>query len=289
MRQREAPHASPAAELRHVIDAYDTVRQWGADVVHDHTMSGPFYAERHPELNVVTTNHGPFHGDLAPLYRKLARRVPVIAISHHQAGTARATPVTAVIHHGVDVNRFPAGTGRGGHALFLGRMSPDKGIHTAIHVARAADIPLRIAAKMREKDEYEYFAQRIKPLLDGNVEYLGEVGGDAKLSLLADAACLLNPIAWPEPFGMVVIEALACGTPVVATPCGAAPEIVDDGFTGFLRTDRDSLVTALGHVAGLDRRAARTAAETRFSAQRMAAQHIQVYNEAPHLRTTRAA
>jgi glycosyltransferase involved in cell wall biosynthesis len=285
---RGTEHASPAAELRHVIDAYDTVRAWSADVVHDHTMSGPFYAERHPELNVVTTNHGPFDGDLGPLYRKLAGRVPIIAISQHQAATARATPIAAVIHHGLDVDRFPFGTGRGGHALFLGRMSPDKGIHTAIHVAHAAGIPLRIAAKMREKNEYEYFTQRIKPLLGGNVEYLGEVGGDAKAVLLADAACLLNPIAWPEPFGMVMIEALACGTPVVATPCGAAPEIVDDGVTGFLRSDPDSLITALDQVAGLDRRAARAAAETRFSAQRMATEHAQVYSN-PTVPRTRAA
>ena len=158
---------SPAAELRHVTDAYDAVRLWAPDIVHDHTIGGPFYAQRHPELAVVTTNHGPFDGDLAPLYRRLAGRVPIIAISHHQAATARGTATTAVIHHGVDLDAFPVGNGRDGHALFLGRMSPDKGVHTAAQVARAAGVPLRIAAKMRESVEHEYFNQWVKPLLGG--------------------------------------------------------------------------------------------------------------------------
>jgi glycosyltransferase involved in cell wall biosynthesis len=274
---RGTDQTSPAAELRHVIEAYDTVRRWGADVVHDHTIAGPFYAERYPDLAVVTTNHGPFDGDLVQLYRRLADRVPIIAISHHQAATARGIATAAVIHHGLDLDAFPVGTGRDGHALFLGRMSHDKGVHTAAQVARAAGVPLRIAAKMRESAEHEYFNQWVKPLLGDGVEYLGEVGGDAKVSLLANAMCLLNPIAWPEPFGMVMIEALACGTPVVATACGAAAEIVDDGVTGFLRSDTDSLVAAMTYVAGLDRGSCRAAAEARFSAKRMAAEHMEVY------------
>ena len=276
--------ASPAAELRHVIDGYDAARRWGADVIHDHTMSGPFYAERFPELAVVTTNHGPFDVDLAPLYRRLGQRIPVIAISHHQAATARGVPVAAVIHHGVHVDEFPFGTGRGGHALFLGRMCPEKGVDTAIKVARSAGIPLRIAAKMREKDEFAYYTERIKPLLGGDVEYLGEVGGASKAALLADALCLLNPIAWPEPFGMVMVEALACGTPIVATPCGSASEIVRDGITGFVRSDVDSLATAIGHAAGLDRNGCRSDAIERFSATRMADDHVAVYTRASRQR-----
>lgn len=191
-------HASPPAELRHVTDAYDTVRQWGADVVHDHTMVGPFYAERYSDVAVVTTNHGPFDGDLAPLYRRLAGNVPIIAISHQQAAMARGIATAAVIHHGIDVEAFPVGSGRDGHALFLGRMSPDKGVHTAVQVARSAGIPLRIAAKMREPLEREYFNHSVKPLLGRDVEYLGEVGGDAKLALLANALCLLNRSRGPS-------------------------------------------------------------------------------------------
>ena len=277
---RGTDHASPAAELRHVLDAYDVIRRWEPDVIHDHTIIGPAYAERFPLLPVVTTNHGPFDADLAPLYRHLAARVPLIAISHHQAATACDIPLAGVIHHGIDLDEYPIGAGSGEYALFLGRMSPDKGVHRAIAVARAAGMPLRIAAKMREKDEFEYFNQRIEPQLGGEIEYLGEVGGQAKLRLLADAACLLNPISWPEPFGMVMVEALACGTPVVSTRHGAAPEIVEDGCTGFLRSDIDSLIAATRQVTRLSRSECRAAAEIRFSAKRMARDHVAIYEDA---------
>jgi glycosyltransferase involved in cell wall biosynthesis len=263
------------AELRQVIDAYDALGD--ADIVHDHTLVGPVYAERFLELPVVTTNHGPFDGDLAALYRVVALRLPVIAISHHQASTAGAVPIAGVIHHGVDLDRFPFGDGKGGYALFLGRMTPEKGVHTAAQVARAAGIPLRIAAKMREDHERAYFAAQVEPLLGGDVEYVGEVGNDAKLGLLAGARCLLNPIAWPEPFGMVIIEALACGTPVIATPRGAAPEIVDEGVTGFLARDVDGLTAAMARAGEIDRHACRRAVKERFSMARLAQDHLELY------------
>jgi glycosyltransferase involved in cell wall biosynthesis len=264
-----------AAELRHVIAAYEAVKDF--DIVHDHTLVGPLYAERLPWLPVVTTNHGPFLSDLGPLYRAVSSRVPVIAISHHQASTADEVNLAGVVHHGVDCARFPVGPGGGGYALFLGRMHPDKGVHTAARVARAAGMPLRIAAKMTEPHEVRYFAERVEPLLGGDVEYIGEVGTSDKLALLAGAVCLLNPIAWPEPFGMVMIEALATGTPVVTSPAGAAPEIVDHGVTGFVARNEEGLVSALGEVAGLDRATCRRTASERFSADRMVAEHVAVY------------
>ena len=273
---------APAAEVRHALDAYEAAVAWGADVIHDHTVTGPLQATVVADgVPVVTTNHGPFDEDLTALYRRVADRgVPVIAISRHQASTAGDVPIAAVIHHGVDLDARPVGTGAAGHALFLGRMSPVKGVHLAIEAARAAGLPLKIAAKLEERSEHTYFERCVRPLLGGDVEYLGEVGGEAKRSLLADALCLLNPMQWPEPFGMVMVEAMAVGTPVVATPCGAAPEIVDDGVTGFLRTDVASLATALGHVAGLDRAACRRAVEARFSAARMATDHLDAYRAA---------
>ncbi|HEY8546886.1 MAG TPA: glycosyltransferase family 4 protein [Acidimicrobiales bacterium] len=270
---------SPAAELRHVLDAYEAAVAWGAEVVHDHTMSGPFLPQRHHGTPVVTTNHGPFDDDLTPLYRRLAPDVPVIAISHHQASTAPDIPVAAVVHHGVTVDDYPIGPG-GGPALFLGRMTPDKGVDRAIRIARAAGVPLLIAAKLAEPAERAYFAEKVEPLLGGDVEYLGEVGGEEKLQLLGEASCLLNPIGWPEPFGLVMAESLACGTPIVATPCGAAPEIVEDGVTGFIRSDDAGLVEAVRAVADLDRSDCRRAAKTRFSADRMAADHVAVYTKA---------
>jgi len=268
---------SPAGELRHVMDGYDTALAWGAEVIHDHTITGPVWAGLHGCCPVVTTNHGPFSGDLAAVYRRIGPHLPIIAISHHQASSAGEIPIYAVIHHGVDLAGVDSGAGSGGYAAFLGRMSPEKGVDRAVRIARRAGVPLRIAAKMREPAERAYFDAAVRPLLGGDIEYLGELGGDDKHRLLADAICLLNPIAWPEPFGMVMIEALARGTPVVATPSGAAPEIIDDGVSGLLRRDDDHLARAVLAAARLDRSACRSAAQTRFSMERMANAHTSVY------------
>ena len=268
--------ARPATELHHVVNAYDWIAG-EADVVHDHTLVGPVYAQRFATVPVVTTNHGPFDGELGDYYRAIAPRVPIIAISRHQASTAVRTPVAAVIHHGVDVARFPVGNGEGGYALFLGRMSPDKGVHTAIAVARAASVPLKIACKMQEPAEQAYYRAEVAPLLGDDVQFVGEVGGDEKLNLVAGARCLLNPIAWHEPFGMVMIEAMACGTPVVATPMGAVNEIIHDGVTGFVRATPGDLAVAVIAAGELDRLACRQVAVERFSTARMAEDHVRLY------------
>jgi hypothetical protein len=157
-------------------------------------------------------------------------------------------------------------------------MHPDKGVHVAARVAKAARIPLKVAAKMSEPHERRYFEEQVRPLLGGGVDYIGEVGGAEKLRLLGEATCLLNPIGWPEPFGMVMIEALATATPVITTWAGSAPEIVDDGVTGFLADDEQGLMTALAKVGDLDRRACRQAARQRFSAERMVAEHLAIYH-----------
>jgi glycosyltransferase involved in cell wall biosynthesis len=268
--------ARPAAELSHVLDAYAAATTWGADLVHDHTIGGLAWGAL-SGLPIVTTNHGPFTGDLATIYRHTERHVPIIAISRHQASTSGDIPISAVIHHGIDLDQHKPGRGDGGYACFLGRMSPDKGVHTAIEVARRSGIPLKIAAKMREAPERAYFEAQVRPLLGGDIEYVGEVGGPDKAALLSGAVCLLNPIAWPEPFGMVMIEAQAHGTPVVVTPFGAAPELVDDGVTGFLRSTIDGLVEAVDEVTALDRVSCRRAVEQRFSIHRMAADHAAFY------------
>jgi glycosyltransferase involved in cell wall biosynthesis len=265
-----------ASELRHVAHAYAQAIDY--DVVHDHTLVGPFYAQRFPDLPVVTTNHGPFEGELGDVYRALGSAADVIAISAHQASTARGVNVAAVIHHGIEPDDFPVGSG-GGYAMFLGRMSATKGVATAARVARAAGVPLVIAAKLNEAAEHEYFEQSVKPLLGAGVEYVGEVGPVEKKTLLGGACCLLNPVAWPEPFGMVMIEALACGTPVVATPRGAVPEIVRDGVTGFICSTETALVGALGRVRGLDRSSCRRAVEGHFSARRMVDDHVLLFEQ----------
>ncbi len=146
-----------------------------------------------------------------------------------------------MIHHGVDAADFPIGSGEGGYCLFLGRMSPDKGAHRAVVAAEKAGVPLRMIGKMREPWEFEYFETYVKPELSDDIQYLGEVPHEEKVELLANASALLFPIRWNEPFGMVMIEAMACGTPVIAFPEGAVPEVVEHGRTGFIvdRRGRD--------------------------------------------------
>ncbi len=260
-------------ELRHVAAAYEALHQ--CDLVHDHTLAGLFVSELYPETPVVTTNHGPFNEDLVDIYRQVVERIPIIGISHHQASTAPPeVPVSAVIHHGLDLDRYPYGAEGGDYLLALGRMNHDKGIDRAIDIARRAGLPLLIAAKMREPAEHRYFTEVIEPLLDDQIRYIGEVGHADKIRLLQGARALLNPIRWPEPFGLVMIEALASGTPVVTTNHGAAPEIVTHGETGFLSDDDAELVRAVQAVGGLSRAACRARAESRFSADRMVADHV---------------
>jgi glycosyltransferase involved in cell wall biosynthesis len=264
------------AELRQVLAGYEALRD--CDVVHDHTLCGPVLAARAGirAPAVVTTAHGPMNGELAPLYRALSDRVPVIAISHAQAAQA-PLPVAAVIHHGVELDRYPMGDGSGGYLAFLGRMCPEKGPHRAIEVARRAGLPLRIAAKMRESLERAFFDAAVAPRLGGDIEYVGELGWDDKVALLRDAIALVNPIAWPGPFGLVMVEALACGTPVLALAFGAAPEIVLDGRTGLLADDVEHLAGRAGELAMLDRRLCRSSVEAHFSAESMIREHVRFY------------
>ena len=262
------------SELRHVLMSHAAMAD--VDVIHDHTTVGPLLHRWDGSAPVVTTFHGPFDRNMAPIYGAY-RGVSTIAISHHQASTAIRATVTQVIHHGIDVADVPEGKGDGGYASFLGRMSPEKGPREAVLVARAAGVPLRMAAKLREPAEREYFEAEVKPLLCSDIEYLGELGAHDKLALLGESFALVNPIQWSEPFGLVMIEALATGTPVVATPRGSAPEIIDDGATGYLRKNREGLAKALLDAADLDRARCRGVACQRFDSDAMVAKHVKLY------------
>ena len=261
-------------ELEHALGAYPQVSH--CDVVHDHTLAGPIIAARYPHLAVVATNHMPFTRTMTAIFGAAVPHVGLIAISHaHAASTT--LPIEAVVHHGIDVAEFPVGTGRGGYVAVLSRMTPDKGIHRAIAIAKATCVPLRIAAKMHEPRELEYFAEYVEPELNGEIQYLGELDHVRKRAFLADAVALLNPIMWPEPFGMTMVEAQACGTPVIGCPRGAAPELVEHGVTGFLSDDDDELATALHILDRFDRAACRRRVAEQFSAQRMVEAHLRVY------------
>jgi glycosyltransferase involved in cell wall biosynthesis len=268
---------SAVVELRHVMHAYEGVA--GYDIVHDHTVMGPVYAEKYPDLRVVTTIHGPFNDELTDIYQRMAARVPIIAISHAQRRHVPQVPIARVIHHGLDAADFPYGSGEGGYLLFLGRMAPEKGAHRAMEAAYKAGVPLLMAAKMREPWEFDYFDVYVKPYLNQDIQYLGEVPHEEKLQLLAGARALLNPIMWAEPFGLVMIEALACGTPVLTFPEGAAPEIVEDGTTGFLCHDVADMAEAITRIDRLDRAACRRAVEGYFSTERMAAEHLALFED----------
>ncbi|RJU01099.1 glycosyltransferase family 4 protein [Arthrobacter frigidicola] len=263
------------SELPHVARAYAGLA--GVDLIHDHTPTGPLYRHRPPHTAVVATIHNRLTPASRELYRAAAHDTALIAISRSQLSGSPDIRVAAVIHHGIDVARVPVGRGEGGYVCFLGRMCAEKGVVEAIRTARAAELPLKIAAKMREPVELQYFRDAVEPILGPNEEFLGEVADGDKYALLGDAIALLNPIQWPEPFGLVTIEALATGTPVVATPLGALPEILDPGVTGYFADTPGALAPLLAAAAALDRGVIRARAEERFSAERMVDEHLALY------------
>jgi glycosyltransferase involved in cell wall biosynthesis len=265
-------------EAAHVLEAYDALAD--VDVLHDHTCLGPLVCAGRPIPPLVVTHHGLY--DLAALrvFREVSRRSLMVAISHDQASRAKGMRIERVIHHGIDLDRYRPARHQGDHLIFIGRMSPTKGVHTAVRIAHAAGRPLRVVTKMREADELEYFRTRVRPLLSAEDEVLEELAFPERLGLLQSAVGLLDPITWPEPFGLVMAESLAVGTPVIATPLGAAPEIVTDRVTGFLcRTTRDA-VRAVGQLPQIDRVACRRDAQRRFSLHRMARDHESLYLDA---------
>ena len=272
---------SAPIEIRHVIAGYEALREWGAEIVHDHTVVGPLLAPRFPGREVVPPHHGPFDEDLIDLYRTISDRAWVLGISHDQASRAEGVRLAGVIHHGLDLDEFPYGHGegdeRGEYFLFLGRMAATKGVRRAVLAARRAGVRLLIAAKMREPVERRYFDEEVAPLLDADVEYVGEVDAAKRLSLLRGATALVNPICWPEPFGLVKIESMACGTPVLSTPYGAAPELVEPGVTGFLCENDDELVERLPQARALRRDACREWVARWFSSDRMVEEHLALF------------
>ncbi len=268
---------SVVPEAVHVLAAYEALVD--VDVIHDHTTLGALLAGQSPGPRppVVVTHHSAFTDATRRIFSAIARTATVVATSRAQADGGGQVPIRAVIPYGVDLDLLRPGPGDGGYVLFVGRMTDDKGVDAAVRIARQARMPLRILSTIRNGAERAYYEGVVRPLLAEHEKPLDDLDTEARVELFRHATALLNPIRWEEPFGLVMAEALACGTPVVAFPHGAAPEIVTPGVTGFLPGDEESAVRALREVPVLDRAVCRSAAEERFSLQRMALDHERLY------------
>lgn len=261
-----------AARTRTILEEIDP------DVIHDHSTAGPLLAEASPPT--ILTAHGPVRGDFGAYYQSLAHRVGLVAISEAQRNLAPELPWFAMVHNAVPVAEYTFRREKDDFALFLGRMSPDKGAHLAIEACREAGRRLVLAAKCSEPEEIEYFEREVKPRLGTDTEWLGEVDLDAKHDLLARAGCLVFPIQWDEPFGLVMTEALACGTPVVACGHGSVPEIVDDGVTGYVCAEPAELPEAIRRVGDINPEACRDRATSMFDIDVMVSGYERAYRRA---------
>jgi glycosyltransferase involved in cell wall biosynthesis len=264
----------------HTLMMLDCVRQRADefDVLHFHTELEHFPLFQDIRARTLTTLHGRLDAnELHAFYQRFAD-FPLVSISQDQRRPMPPVNWAGTVYHGLPTERLafnPLPTG--GYLAFLGRIAPEKRPDRAIEIAKRARVPLKIAAKVDEEDR-TYFLEHIEPLLDDPlIEFVDEIGEAAKSEFLGNARALLFPIDWPEPFGLVMIEAMACGTPVIAYPEGSVPEIIEEGITGFLVTDTDEAVEAVGQIEELDRAAIRGQFEERFSAKRMARDYSEIY------------
>ncbi|PYK17621.1 MAG: glycosyl transferase [Verrucomicrobia bacterium] len=247
------------------------------DIVHFHVDYLHFSMSRRQQITHVTTLHGRLDiPDLFPLYQEF-RDMPVISISNVQREPLPWANWQATVYHGIAADMYRFHEGPGGYLAFLGRISPEKRVDRAIEIAKRVQIPLKIAAKVDPVDK-RYFKREIEPLLgDPLVEHVGEIGDGEKNEFLGNAYALLLPIDWPEPFGLVIIEAMACGTPVIAYRGGAVPEVMEEGHTGFIVEALEDAVEAVRRVPKLSRKRCREVFEQRFTATRMANDYVRVY------------
>jgi glycosyltransferase involved in cell wall biosynthesis len=258
------------------------------DLLHFHTDYLHFPVTRSCIKKTLTTLHGRLDiPELKPLYNKFSD-VPVISISDAQRKPLPMANWVATVYHGLPVDLYKPGNGEGDYVVFLGRFSPEKRADRAIEIARRAGMKIKIAAKVDKADE-KYFEAEIRHLLDEpHVEYLNEIGEKEKGPLLANAKALLFPIDWPEPFGMVLIEAMACGTPVIAYSHGSVPEIIEHGKTGFVVNNIDKAVEALRNIHLISREECRATFEKKFSDIVMAQNYMHLFERTLHKQSARA-
>jgi glycosyltransferase involved in cell wall biosynthesis len=268
-------------ELRHVLAAL--VRDGDFDVINDHT--GPLGAALGGLVGtpVVHTVHGPLHAEPGEVYEAIGRvapRVGLISLSLNQRLPKPGLNWIANIPNALDLEHYPYRPHKGDYLLFLGRMNHEKGAHRAIAVAMELGLPLKLAGKVREERERVYFTDFVEPHLNDRIEYLGEVNHGTKVELLQNARATLFPIEWEEPFGLVMIESMACGAPVIATRHGAVPEVIDDGRSGVIVDTWRDIPAALERADALDPLECRRYVEERFAPERMVGDYERAYRDA---------
>jgi glycosyltransferase involved in cell wall biosynthesis len=268
-------------ELRHALSALLDAGE--LDVINDHTGMMGLLLTGLVDVPSVHTVHGPLTGEPGELYSAICRvnpRAKLISLSLNQRKPHPDLPWVANCPNALDFSLYPVSPHRGDYLLFLGRMSPDKGCHRAIAVARAAGLPLKIAGKNREPLEQQYYRELVEPHLGDGIEYLGEVNHGEKVELLQNARATLFPIEWEEPFGLVMIESMACGTPVIGTRWGAVPEVIQHGVDGVIVDHYREMEGALELADSLEPAAIRASAEARFSPERMVDDYLRAYEAA---------
>ena len=265
------PHelGNPWYDAYHALASYLQVSDF--DIVHDHSgIAGPICgALLQGKPPVVHTLHGPWTDQNRVLYSLLAKHLHLVAISDAQRAGNLDVPYAGTVHNGIDVSSYKFRAEKERSLVYIGRANPDKGPTEAITIARRAGFPLLMLLKRGEPPERAYFEREVEPMLGGDIELYENVTHEEKNELLGRACAMVFPIRWPEPFGLVMIEAMACGTPVITTNWGAAPELVDDGVTGFRRDAEDDLVDAVRHIDSLDPAACRRRVEDLFSGEAM--------------------
>jgi glycosyltransferase involved in cell wall biosynthesis len=270
-------------ELRHALACYEQADDF--DVINDHSGMPAAALGGALDKPVLHTVHGPLDTvEAQEVYGRIAKVAPsvgLISISENQRRPMPDLPWAATIPNAIDLSIYPCKPHRGDYLLFLGRMSFDKGAHRAVAVAMELGLPLKMAGKRRELKERQYFAEYVEPHLGHNgIEYLGEVTHGEKVELLQDARATLFPIEWEEPFGLVMIESMACGTPVVATRHGAVPEVIEDGRSGVIVENYRQMPEALDRADALDPIELRRYVEERFAPERMVSNYETAYREA---------